>query len=68
VNRQTRGLPLKFGHYFGSHISSPSGRTTRFPDRQHPGGTAGRFETPTASFIPAQGNALGSSAKDRSER
>jgi hypothetical protein len=32
------------------------------------GGIAGLFETPKASFIPAQGNALGLSAKDHSER
>jgi hypothetical protein len=49
-------------------LGFPLGRTTANPERQHPGGTAGSFETPTASFIPAQGNALGLSARDHSER
>ncbi len=68
--RQQPGVsrPCLYPHLFTGYVSSPSGRATEFPKRQHPRGTAGLLETPTASFIPAQGNALGLSAKDHSER
>ena len=41
-------------------------REVLLPERQ--AREAGLFETPTASFIPAQGNALGLSANHHSQR
>ncbi len=62
-----RGLVIT--HIFSPAILPPLlGTRERIPERQHWDGTAGLFETPTASLIPAQGNALGFSAEAHSER
>ena len=72
-NRVAFLLPVA-SHLVITHIFSPAilppllGTRERIPERQHWDGTAGLFETPTASLIPAQGNALGFSAEAHSER
>jgi hypothetical protein len=59
---------LEFGHYRGLTSVLLLGTRQQLPDRQRPGGVARPSETPKASLIPAQGNALGLWAKDHSER